>query len=230
VTVAVTDPERDPFAFERYAGWLRRWIPEANVRHLSYKSDDSLDGCRGLLLTGGGDVHPKYYGRLDALDLMRDVDEQRDEYEFRLIDEAMKFRIPVLGVCRGAQVFTVARGGTLVPDIECSGHPSHAKVGKTDRVHGVKIEPGSLLAGVATTEIGTVNSSHHQAVEAPGGDLRVSARSDDGVVEALEWREPANRPFLLLVQWHPERMAEVDSPFAKNIILRFAREIERAAR
>jgi putative glutamine amidotransferase len=224
MTIAVVDPGGD--AFERYSGWVKRWMPAAEVRHLSYNSDGKLDGCAGLVLTGGGDVHPRYYGRLDAMNLVNKVDELRDEFEFRLIDEAMKFRIPVLGICRGAQVFTVARGGTLVPDIERSGYPSHAKVGKTDRVHGVTVEPGSLLEGIAGTGKGEVNSSHHQSVDAPGPDLRVSARSDDGIVEALEWREPANRPFLLLVQWHPERMIEPDNPFAKNIMLKFAREID----
>jgi len=200
-------------------------MPGGEVRHLAYGAVDTLDGCGGLLLTGGGDVHPRHYGRLDAMDFINNVDERRDEFEFQLIEEALTLRIPVLGICRGAQIFAVARGGTLVPDIEHAGHPSHRKIGMNDRVHGVTVEPGSQLLEITGMASGHVNSSHHQAVNSPGGELVISARSDDGVSEALEWREPAGRPFLLLVQWHPERMVDAENPFAKNIMQRFVQEI-----
>lgn len=228
--IAITDPGSDLGAFDRYAGWVRRWIPRAEISHLAYEGwdGDTFDVCDGLLLTGGGDVHPRYYGRLDALELARNVDERRDAFEFSLAGRALSLEIPVLGVCRGAQVFAVARGGTLIPDIERAGHPSHRRNGTIDSIHGVGVEAGSMLAEIVGGLNGTVNSSHHQSVDDPGEDLTIVARSDDGVAEALEWREPAHRPYLLLVQWHPERMTDPMSQFARNIMVRFALEVEAA--
>jgi putative glutamine amidotransferase len=84
---------------------------------------------------------------------------------------------------------------------------------------------GSLLAGITGVKEGTVNSSHHQAVDAVGRGLRVAARSDDGIIEALEWDDPAGKPFVLLVQWHPERMSDAAGPFSRNLVERIASEV-----
>jgi putative glutamine amidotransferase len=150
-------------------------------------------------------------------------------FEFDLIHRAIDQRRPILGICRGFQVFNVAMGGTLIPDIEAAGFASHRKGDTAERVHPVSIVSGSTLHSVVGATEGTVNTYHHQGLEKAGEGLLVSARSDDGIAEAAEWKDPRGKSFLLLVQWHPERMAEVASPFAKNLIEKFAAEIQLAS-
>lgn len=89
----------------------------------------------------------------------------------------------------------------------------------------MKVMKGSMLNGIVGVTEGTVNSSHHQAVDAVGRGLRVAARSDDGIIEALEWEDPAGKPFVLLVQWHPEQMSDTAGPFSRNLIERLASEV-----
>jgi len=229
LTLALTDPGRGQEEFARYADWVKRGIPGAEIRRLSSATSPTpdLESCNGLILTGGGDVHPRFYDMPEVLGLTNSVDESRDEFEFRVIEDALRLSLPVLGICRGSQVFNVARGGTLVPDIERTGHPSHRKVDGADRTHGVLVEESSQLRVVVGSDSGTINSSHHQAADRPGSGLVVSARSDDGIAEALEWERPDGRPFLLLVQWHPERMRDQESPFSRAILERLRREAER---
>jgi putative glutamine amidotransferase len=84
-------------------------------------------------------------------------------------------------------------------------------------MHGIAIGPGSGLREIIGQERADVNTSHHQAIDRPGDGLHITARAADGVAEAAEWRHPEGRPFLLLVQWHPERMGDVRNPVAGNI-------------
>ncbi len=225
--IAITDPGRTDAEYERYATWVQHWIPDVTLLRLSSAGAATTDlaSCGGLMLTGGGDVHPRYYGMPEALELMKGMDEKRDEFEFRLIDDALRLRLPVLGICRGSQVFNVATGGTLIPDIERTGRPSHRRDGERDRIHGIVMERNSSLRTIVGRDDGEVNSSHHQAVDTPGKGLVISARSADGVAEALEWGNGSGMSFLLLVQWHPERMADRKSPFSRGIIQRFALEV-----
>jgi putative glutamine amidotransferase len=136
----------------------------------------------------------------------------------------------VLGICRGAQLYNVAMGGTLIPDLETAGYASHKNGDAAEGSHGVTLEPGSLLHTTVGCTSGQVNTYHHQAADKVGRGLRVAARSDDGVIEALEWEQPEGRPFLLLVQWHPERLSDVHSPFAKILMERFGTEIKTTQR
>jgi putative glutamine amidotransferase len=115
-------------------------------------------------------------------------------------------------------------GGSLFPDIETAGFVSHRPGEEPGKLHGVKITKGSVLGGITGVAEGAVNSSHHQAVDAVGRGLCVAARSDDGIVEALEWEKPAGKPFVMLVQWHPEKLNEGSAPFSKNLIERLALE------
>jgi putative glutamine amidotransferase len=224
--IGMTDPEKEGRSFERYAGWLHSEIPGLTIRMFSPgAAEETLEGCSGLVLTGGGDVDPVLYGRGDARGLVHTVVRERDDQEFALIHAARVLHLPVLGICRGAQVFAVSAGGTLYPDLEQAGFQCHTKEAGVDRVHGVRVEPRSMLAEIVGSVQGEVNSSHHQAVERPGPGLRVVARSTDGVPEAVEWEDPAGKPFLLLLQWHPERMADRESPFSRGVLRRFAREV-----
>ena len=226
MTIGVTDPMRDAETFERYAALLRRWIPDAEVQILSCVTGTfmEIERCDALLLTGGGDIHPKFYSRDEDVVLANEIRIGRDLFEFDIIREAMERSLPVMGVCRGMQVFNVAMGGSLIPDIERAGFPSHRRPGSGERLHEVAVTRGSLLNLVSGASGGTVNSSHHQAVDEVGRGLRVAARAPDGIIEALEWEQPAGKPYVMLVQWHPERMSDTEGPFARNLVERFAAE------
>jgi putative glutamine amidotransferase len=227
--IGVTDTITNPVAYERYCSWVRGGIPGVEIRKLSYllKNAGELDGCGGVLLTGGGDVDPGLYGRGDAFSVAQEVDEERDRFEMAVIRRAQERGVPLLGICRGAQLTNVALGGTLHIDLESEGYPSHRKAGEQDRRHDVVVEVPGILYDIVGHGMGEVNSAHHQAVDVPGKGLRVAARSPEGIVEALEWEDPDERPFLLLVQWHPERMIDSNNPFTYNLIQRFAIEAHR---
>lgn len=216
-------------ALERYRSWVARAIPEADIRILSYTRDNGaeLSRCAGLVLTGGGDVDPRLYGRPDALGITDEVDEKRDAFELHLIAGALEGGLPILAICRGMQLFNVSRGGSLIPDVETAGYPSHRRTETGDRRHEITVLPESRLTSIVGTPSGEVNSAHHQAVDRVGDGLRVAARSREGIVESLEWSDTSESSPVILVQWHPERMPDAENPFAKNIIRSFARHITR---
>ena len=170
-------------------------------------SQPELQTCRGLVLSGGSDIEPSRYGQPNAA--AKNPDPDRDDMELRLIAEALKVGIPILGICRGAQMLNVAFGGTLVQDIG-DGH--------TGLRHAVRFEEGSKLAAIARPE--TVNSRHHQAIDRLGEGLCIAARSaEDGVVEGIE---AVDRPFVLAVQWHPEDLAVDGEREARALFAAFA--------
>jgi putative glutamine amidotransferase len=162
----------------------------------------------GLLLTGGGDVDPVFYGE-DRHPAVDDAEPGRDEFELDLARRAMTEDLPVLAICRGAQVMNVAAGGSLVQDIPSAvGGPLQHTVATTrDAIaHDVAVTAGSRLERALGTAIDgartcRVNSRHHQAVSRLGKDLVATATSPDGVVEAIEKPDAA---FCVGVQWHPE--------------------------
>ncbi len=156
-----------------------------------------------LLLTGGaGDLDPALYGR-ERHPKTGPVHEERDAYELALARAVLEREVPTLGVCRGMQVLNVAYGGTIeqhVPD--AVGHEEHRHTPGTFADHEVRLEPGSLAARAAGTELTAVKSHHHQGVREIGDGLRVTGWSTmDDIVEALE--DPG-RKFVLGVLWHPE--------------------------
>jgi len=215
--------------YENYLKWLLK-TPETEVVKLSYEDQnfEALLKCDALVLSGGEDVHPRFYGRPDYLAKYQldDIDEARDEFEMKLLDYAEKHQLPVLGICRGLQVANAYFGGTLIPDIPSFGKPDHTKHGEgKDRYHGISVTPGSLLEAIAGVTTGDVNSAHHQSVDTLAPELSVNAVSADGIVEGMERRGAGKHPFLLLVQWHPERMNDQESVFSKNIREHFLKSI-----
>jgi len=224
MVIGITDPMRDEATYANYVAFVKRWMPGAKTQMLSCVTGtfSEIERCQAVILSGGGDVHPKFYGVEEQTDLAKEVSIGRDLFEFDIIRELMERRLPALAICRGTQVFNVAMGGTLILDIEAAGFASHRRGDVPERLHGVRVVEGTLLHTTVGKASGMVNTSHHQAVETPGRGLAVSARSDDNIIEALEWAEPAGKPFLLLLQWHPERMTDSASPFAKNIMKKFA--------
>jgi putative glutamine amidotransferase len=217
--LGMTDIMREHDALGNYLAWVQRGSSRVEPRILKVSDAEAahLDGCDGLLLTGGGDVHPRFYANAEALPLAKEVKVERDEFEFRLIHAALAGNLPILGICRGCQVFNVAMGGTLLPDLERAGFASHGKGPEGNRTHDIHMKSGSGLHALFG-EGGEVNTSHHQAVDRPGKDLQVVASSHDGVVEALEWRDPTARSWMLMIQWHPERAWGENHSFSEKIL------------
>jgi putative glutamine amidotransferase len=199
-----------PLAVQAGGGlpWVAPCIPDKSF------VAESVARSNGILLTGGDDVQPKIYRKNVPRKLGKTVhaaDTERDLFEFMLLDEVFRQRKPLLAICRGHQVLNVALGGTLIIDIatEVPNALNHSRTDKKDKiVHEAKVEAGSLLAqAMGATTVG-VNSSHHQAVEKVAKPLQITAVSIDGIVEGLELRAADRHilPFLLAVQFHPERL------------------------
>jgi putative glutamine amidotransferase len=189
---------------------------------------ESLDSLDGLLLTGGSDINPTRYGQTIAGS--DEVDDARDELEIRLLREALAADVPVLGICRGLQLFNVGCGGTLVQHLGSTDvhrqKPRGAEPGKHPSAHRVWVAPETRLADIIGGGGHDVNSRHHQAVESLGQGLIVTAISEDGVIEALE--KPGSA-FALAVQWHPEDRIFV-SPADRKLFEAFAAAISRGGR
>jgi putative glutamine amidotransferase len=174
---------------------------------------DCLAAVDGLLFSGGEDVAPAYYG--EARDeRCRAVDPERDGFEMALARAALAHRLPVLGICRGLQLLNVAAGGSLYQDLACRPGtlPHHDAPGarRGEPIHRVTVRPGTRLAALMGVAEAVVTSTHHQFVKGLAPGLSVCAESlEDGIVEAVE--DPS-RPFLLAVQWHPERMVRDHPP------------------
>lgn len=155
-----------------------------------------------LVLSGGGDVDPAYYGQAPHPELGR-VDARRDEFEIALYRAFRELGKPVLGICRGLQVINVAQGGTLhqhIPALPGSWQHSQRDM-RGVPIHTVELTPGGTLARYfGETEIRT-NTYHHQGIDRLGEGLKVSARAGDGLIEAIE---NDGGSFVLAVQWHPE--------------------------
>jgi len=170
---------------------------------ISAESARSLQGLDGLLITGGRDVDPKQYGQERAPET-QPPNPARDRMEIGLLGEALDRDLPVLGICRGLQLFNVYHGGTLVQHLKGDPHrpPQRPKVDPSKPMHEVSVAPDTKLAAILGAGQHPVNSRHHQAVDKLGPGLLVSAKSvKDGIVEALEMPE---KEFAVAVQWHPE--------------------------
>lgn len=166
-------------------------------------AEQVLDQLDGLVITGGRDVDPTGYGQQPhpATDEPSEDNRLRDAWEFALLKGAISRGIPVLGICRGAQVLNVALGGTLhqhLPDV--LGHTRHQKGNAVFSTSAVRTVPGTRLAGLIG-ESSDAQCYHHQAIDRLGDGLIVSAQDDDGVIEAVEI---PGENFVLAVQWHPE--------------------------
>lgn len=160
----------------------------------------------GLLLSGGGDVHPKHYKERIQGTEKRQIHDGRDTLELGLARAALAADLPILGVCRGFQVLNVALGGSLYEDIldQKEGtlkHDYYPDYPRNLLSHGVEIEPASHLAQILGLTAAQVNSLHHQGVRQLASRLTATAHAPDGMLEAYEL--PAHR-FGLAVQWHPE--------------------------
>ncbi len=210
--------------------WLKHFAK--NVRFINlYKLSlgqamVKMKQCNALLLTGGEDVNPALYHKENEQSFCEEADKRRDSLETASVLMAMQMRIPVLGICRGEQIMNVTNGGSLITDIPHNLGTSvqHNTLNGKTASHTVKLDPNSRLYAIIKQDSGTVNSFHHQCVERTGADFKAAARTHDGVIEAIEFRDP--QYFAIGVQWHPERMP-ISSPFAYNIGYQFILEAQR---
>jgi putative glutamine amidotransferase len=183
--------------------------------------------CRldGLLLSGGGDIEPGLY-HAERLPECGPAEAARDAAELLLARYALEQELPILGICRGHQMLNVALGGTLYQDIGSArpGAMSHMRQDhrRDWRAHAITVEPHSRLEEIFGTRQSRVNSLHHQALDRLGSDVRVLARSDDDIVEAIE---VCGHPFAVAVQFHPEELVPRDEP-SRRLFKAFVRTCE----
>ncbi len=214
ITIAIPLFKKDAFrAFmqSKYTASLRR----AGARAVWIETDDLEEAiskmlrCDGLLLSGGEDVDPAYYGQTPT-EKCGEIAPYRDRAEMAMLKAFLATGKPILGICRGEQLMNVCFGGTLHQDIREISSCKHDDYARKDLGnHTVTVTPSTRLAQIMGQKTFPVNSLHHQAVDAPAQALTVCAVSEDGIVEAIE--HPLHR-FCLGVQWHPEHM----TPFSKR--------------
>ncbi len=181
-----------------------------------------LERIDGLIITGGADIHPSFYGE-KSKEKVKPIYRGRTYFEMWLYKAAQKKKIPVLAICYGMQLLNVICGGTLHQDIqsELKGARSHRS--KKNPLHEVRIQKGSLCYKIFRKESIHVHSEHHQAIKLPGKGLKITAVADDGIPEAIEG--PART---LAVQWHPERQAK--DPIQARIFRYFLSLVRQAVR
>ena len=214
--------------FERYTKWLDEGGLDYIVLDWEKNNFDDIKSCSSLILTGGVDVFPEFYNDWEDGKHRTEYIPERDGFEFKLLDYVFENNLPVLGICRGLQIINCKLNGSLVNDIETIRGTNHRKISSTeDRIHNVNVSENSLLYEIVKEKSGLINSSHHQSIDRVGEGLRVTAKADDGIIEAVEWDDKTGKPFMICIQWHPERTTDKESPFSKNIFERFKSETEK---
>ena len=190
-----------------------------------------LDGMDGLLLSGGSDLDPGYYGEKPVPELGVTIPE-RDAFEMALLGHALKRKIPILGICRGMQVLNVALGGTLYQDLPSQmdhmvllGHRQETP--KWQPTHEVEVDGGSKVAEIMGADELKVNSYHHQAIKELASGLVAVAHAPDGVIEAVEAGDLSKR-WVIGVQWHAEAMRDA-GPEHRNLFAAHVSAAERYA-
>ncbi|ULQ50701.1 gamma-glutamyl-gamma-aminobutyrate hydrolase family protein [Flavihumibacter fluvii] len=185
-------------------------------------NDHDISECSAFILTGGIDIDTDLYnGDIDYEHKPELFQTERDLFEKKIYEYAKVHHLPVLGICRGLQLVNVLEGGKLVQDLG-EENEVHKKSGDEDKQHLVHIAEDSLLFNISQVHEGMVNSAHHQAIDedeiAP--TLLVNARSgtNDRTIEGIEYKDKNDKPYLLCVQWHPERMPDKEeSPLSLQL-------------
>ncbi|MCB9187002.1 MAG: gamma-glutamyl-gamma-aminobutyrate hydrolase family protein [Flavobacteriales bacterium] len=210
-----------------YQRWLLHFDSTLTFYQAYGMSSDSLEvvlkQIDGIILTGGKDIHPSLSGKDSLIAQCGPIDEYRDSLELALVSHAFEQKIPLFGGCRGMQLLNVAKGGSLIIDIPTTRNSNIHKQQEGDAHHMVYCHP--WLANILEQDSGSVNSNHHQAVDRLAEGFKVMAVAQDSIVEAFYWEDKSSHPFVLGVQWHPERM-ERDDPMAANLARIFIKNLE----
>ncbi|HAL64295.1 MAG TPA: hypothetical protein DCP10_01860 [Bacteroidales bacterium] len=195
-----------------YEQWLLQADSNLRIVNLYDLGIDSallfLDECDGLLITGGEDIYPAFYGKECDTLKCEGIDRYRDTLEMMAFKKALHRGLPVFGICRGLQLINVALGGTLLADVpsDLGIEITHRSNNNEDCLHPVCVNDSTLLLSITGIKEVYVNSKHHQGIDRLANDLKASAFAPDQLIEAIEWKEPSQRNFLMGVQWHPERL------------------------
>jgi putative glutamine amidotransferase len=216
ITIGVTVTEA---RYENYPKWIKGDDDSIEIIELSAEDQnwDQIEECDGILLTGGIDMHPQFY---DSANLRypfapENFNVARDEFEMHVFETALNLEHPILAICRGHQLVNVALGGNLTQDLG-AGNDIHKRT-EEDKQHDIKTVSGSLLQEISG-DSGHINSAHHQAINELSDELITNSFSPDGVIEGAEWKDKEDKPWLLAIQWHPERILDKETnPFSKNI-------------
>lgn len=220
--------------FEYYWDWFTKEDlgDDVELELLSFEKGNSEDivTCDGFILTGGIDVHPSFYdGELNYPNSPGSFELERDYFEKQIYEYSQIHQLPLLAICRGMQLVNVLNGGGLIQDLG-EGNKVHKKETEDDKIHGVNISDGTLLSQITKDIHLKTNSAHHQLIDptAIGENLMINAVSDeDSCIEGLEFKEKEGKPFMLCVQWHPERIEKREThPLSKNIKERFLAEVK----
>jgi putative glutamine amidotransferase len=182
------------------AGGLAIMLPPQQLS--SAEAKDIVSSLDGLMLCGGRDIDPSRYGQSPHAEAEQ-PDKLRDELEEKLLSAAIDADLPFLGICRGAQMLNINRGGTLIqhlPDVVGDNRYQlgNAKFSPAD----VEVETSSILGSLVGDKVSNAALYHHQAIDELGEGLKITAKSEDGIVEAVEL---SDHPFGVAVQWHPEQ-------------------------
>jgi putative glutamine amidotransferase len=188
--------------------WLALRLVGAVPERISVGHPPSGRPLDGLIIGGGNDIGPEHYG--GDIEAKVKADPARDELEIAWIKKALAGGLPLLGICRGAQLINVVLGGSLHQDIRPLRKRTYNRPGLLPTKQ-VSLEPGSLVATVCGKTRLRVNSLHHQAIKVPGKDLVVVGRDLDEIVQAVE-APPQRR--IIGVQWHPEYLIYLPSQLA----------------
>ncbi len=211
-----------------FRDWLSHVDDDLHFINMYTTGEDSLEYylsiASGIIISGGPDVNPALYGKEDEVERCENIDYRRDTLELQMIKHALENKIPILGICRGVQILNIVYGGTLIIDIPADFDTLIKHRGQGN--HWITLVEGTFLSEICRITGDSVNSSHHQAVENTASFFRPAAFAEDGLIEALELKEPLDHPFVLGVQWHPERM-DPESPLVYPIAKRFIEEVER---
>ncbi len=232
IKVAVIVPQASK-EDNRYIKWLKN-ADSLNYEFIEVSLEDGIEKaekqlilCSGMLLIGGEDVHPSFYGQPE--DSTRcGIYPERDTFEFEVIKIAKDLNLPVLGICRGEQILNVAYGGSLIVDIPSDWdtsvihrHDSTHYIG-----HIVFIKKGTVLHRITGTDSAIAISNHHQAVKQIAPGFIPSVYSADSLIEAIERVVPDSSIYIVGVQWHPEK-TEYNSPVSIPIAVDFLKEVKK---
>jgi putative glutamine amidotransferase len=208
------------------AGGVPLLLPITKDKKIIREFVEKIDG---LLLTGGGDIDPKYFQEEPVYEL-GEVTPERDYMELEMIRTCLQDGKPIFGICRGCQILNVFFGGDLYQDLRSQRKAGVQHTQNSSRyhpTHSIAIKSDSILYKITKKTKIRVNSFHHQAARKVVFPLKVSARASDNVIEALEGEY--NRTFILGVQWHPERMVRT-SRDARNIMKYFILQCRNAGK
>jgi len=185
------------------AGGVAVMLPPQKIS--SDEAKDIVSSLDGLMLCGGRDIESSRYGQ-QPHEKAEEPDSLRDDLEDKLLSAAIEAELPFLGICRGAQMLNVNRGGTIIqhlPDVV--GHERYQVGNAIFTPADVQVEADSILGGLVGASVANAALYHHQAIDQLGQGLKVTAKTAEGIIEAVEL---SNYPFGVAVQWHPEQTLE----------------------